>query len=73
MKKMNWENVGILVVTVVLNKLLLFGLIGSTERILTFGFLVLVILNFIVLAKSIDKAMQKLQNVKKKGIEMLAR
>jgi len=59
MKKMNWESVMVLAVTVVLNKFLLVGLIGATERFLTIGFLCLAILNFVALAKAVDKMVRQ--------------
>lgn len=56
MKKM-----GVLIATIILNKFLLFGLLGATDRILTVSFLCLAILNFVILAKSVDKLVQRYQ------------
>jgi len=66
MKNLNLENLYVLIVAFTVNKFLLFGLIYSTNRTLTMGFFVLIVLNFLVLAKTIDKMMKNYELSKKR-------
>jgi len=65
MKRINLEMLYVLVAALVVNKFLLFGLISATNRTLTIGLFVLVVLNFLVLAKSVDKVINDYQRSKK--------
>jgi hypothetical protein len=65
MKGINLDNLYVLVAGFIVNKFLLFGLISATNRALTIGFFVLVVLNFLVLAKSVDKLINNYQKSKK--------
>jgi len=65
MKNLNLENLYVVTAAFVVNKFLLFGMISSSNRSLTMGFFVLVVLNFMVLAKAVDKLINNYQQSKK--------
>jgi len=65
MNKINLETLYVMVAAFVVNKFLLFWLISTTNRILTMGLFVLVVMNFLILAKSFDKVMISYQLSKK--------
>ena len=68
MKITKFERVFIIGISLVLNKLFLFWLIGASS---VFGFLVafvLLVLNFMVLAKTVDKVIDAYEALKKKQI-----
>ena len=67
MKRVNLDNLYVLVAAFIVNKFLLFGLISATNRALTMGFFVLVVLNFLVLAKAVDKLMKNYERLKKEN------
>ena len=55
MKTTNLERLFIIAVSLVLNKLFLFWLIGASNIFVMFAMLALLIFNFMILAKSVDK------------------
>jgi len=56
MKTTNFERLFVVVVSFILNKLLLFWLIGSSSFSLSLMTFILLVLNFMILANSVDKA-----------------
>ena len=66
MKKINWENLYVLIAALIVNKFLLFGLISTTNRTLAMSFFIMIILNFLVAARFIDKMIQKYEQSKEK-------
>jgi len=65
MKITNWERLFIITTTLILNKVFLVWMIGGNDiwvRGMAFG---LFMLNFIVLAKSIDKVIEGYEKTKK--------
>jgi len=66
MKITNLERLFIMGTSLVLNKLFLFLLIGSSNIFVMFMTFALLILNFMILAKSIDKLIDTYEKSKKK-------
>jgi len=66
MKITNLERVFIIATSLVLNKLFFFWLIGARNVFVMLVLLVLLIFNFMILAKSIDKLIDTYEKSKKK-------
>ena len=66
MKTTNFERLFIISVSLVLNKLLLFWLIGASNIFVMLAMLALLIFNFMILAKSIDKMIDVYEKSKEK-------
>jgi len=66
MKIINLERIFIIGTSLALNKLFLFWLIGASNIIEMVATFVLLILNFMVLAKSVDKIIDAYEESKKK-------
>jgi len=66
MKVMNWERIFIISTSVTLNKVFLFWLIRSNTLMMMAGAFTLFALNFVILAKSVDKLIEIYENSKKK-------
>ena len=68
MKTTNLERIFIIVVSLVLNKLFLIGLIGADSMIVMFIMLALFIFNLMILGKSVDKVVDAYERSRKKQI-----
>ena len=66
MKITNFERLFIIGTTLFLNKLFLFWLIGASHIFSMFAIFVLLILNFMILATSIDKFIDQYEQSKKR-------
>ena len=65
MKVKKYEQILLIVGSLILNKFLLFWLISAEGMLSTLGFFGLVILNFMILAKSVDKMISHYEELKK--------
>ena len=66
MKSISWERIFICVASLLLNKVLLFWLIGTSNLLLVLVVFGLLVCNFIFLAHSVDKLIAQYEKSKKK-------
>jgi len=69
MKTTNLERIFMIGTSLVLNKLFLFLLIGSSNIFVMFVTFAFLILNFMILAKSVDKLIDTYEQSKKKQVK----